>query len=229
MAKKGSGKRQFVAKPKSGSRLRRMTLKQAELWRTNPEVMAEASRRLWGMEKRKEISARELFRIFDNPLSKTRMIAKLRTFNAGKLTFKQLMHSVNTAFKSRIPNEDIKAAIASEPGTFGQAIQTIKKQYSPPGSLVTGLTLRKLYSELRKKSLPPLQRALLEKLRVEANSLKGEIHEVASNRFKDIEREIASKAKGLKPDPKDIEYAEWAKHRIAFLEAKLFSDVIAKI
>jgi len=222
-------KKKVAKRPNRETRLRRMADRQARLWRTNPKAMAEASKRLWHMQKQGEISIKELYRILDTPLSITRMIGKFRSFNADKITFKQLMNSINTAFKNRVPDRMIKAALHAKPGDFGKEIHSIVRERAPPNSLVTSLTLKKLYSELRRKNVPPLHRFMLEQLRARANAIKEQIHEVSSNRYKAIGRVMAAEKKGKSPAKEDLHYAEWSKARVAELEVELISEVISKI
>ena len=210
-SKKPASKSKVLPKRPASRRLRQAVLRSHRLWSTNPGVLANAQKELYVMQRMGEIRTSEIFRIFESPVSTTRMIAKLRSFMKGKKSFQQLMAEVNRAYKNQVPHEVVQRALDCKQGRFSAHLDRINQAYEPPNSFATGLTVRKLYHEIRKAEHNKRPRRLqrMQELVKLANELKTEIHNAASQRYHAIERVNAAMAKkGVLPFGTELEVAK---------------------
>ncbi|MDP6671311.1 MAG: hypothetical protein QGI60_05885 [archaeon] len=247
--KKAAAKNGQPRKKSAGRRLRQAVLRSNRLWSTNPDVLAEAQKTLYKMKKIGEIRASEILRIFESPVSTTRMVAKLRSFVEGKKSFQQLMIEVNRAYNNQVPQELVQKALDCRQGSFSTHLDRIRQAFEPPGSFITGITIKKIYQEISKAEADNRPRRLkrLKTLIKLANKFKTEIHNAASQRYHAIERVNAAMTKNgvlpyrtsigiaedvLKKSPKvriDLDIAQRAKKTLFSLESAFRANVIKKL
>lgn len=214
-----------------GRRTRSLVRRSARLWSTNENVMAEAQATFFRMKKNKEISLREIWRILEAPLSTTRMIAKLRSFNAGKLSLAKLMDGVNRAFRNQVPETRVKQALKCRNGKFFELVHKIMQEFEPPMSFATNLTIKKIMKEIEKgKGRNQTGKSkVLEELRKKANTLRNKIHTTSSARYKTIGRIQEAEREGKKPKKSDLQFAEAYRKSIDELQMQFISEVMKEL
>ena len=159
------------------------------------------------------------------------------------------MVEVNRAYNNQVPQELVQRALDCRQGRFGSHLDRIRQAFEPPGSFITGITIKKIYQEISKAETGKRPRRLkrLKTLIKVANQLKTGIHNAASQRYHAIERVNAVMAKKgalpvrtsigiaeelLKKSPNvqiDLDIAKRAKATLFSLESAFRANVIKKL
>lgn len=142
--KKPEKKKISAKHPTKGKRFRITALRLLKLWHDDPALFARASEMLGTMQKQGRITTRTEYRIMNAPLSYTTLKSKLRQFTQGKISFDQLIESVQKAYSRSVPKSKVDAAITCKQGEFYQKAESLAIAYETPKSFLTELTIRRM-------------------------------------------------------------------------------------
>ncbi len=136
---------QFSKTPGRNRRLRRAASKLEMLLRENHEMTRQVVSKLAKLTHSKQATISTIARMFAAPFAFTTLKGKLREFNKGKITFEQVMESVEKAYERRVPHDTIHNVLHCKPGMFYERIMKVALQYGSPKSLITNLTIKRMH------------------------------------------------------------------------------------
>ena len=232
--KAGGRRRKPVPRPRRGHRVWNLLLRTKVLARADAVTAAKAFLKLDQMMQLGRISRRDMWRVFEAPMNAAKKRRMLESFVNGKLAFSELMEKIKNSYSKRkkVPDEKVKHLLRAKGKLqFWQRLCAIRQVYRPPYKFIMGITLRKIYAEIRaaKAANKPRRLKRLEGLIWEANRIKNQIHNMNSSSYHATGRIDKALAANTDPAPADLELVRVANSARPALQREFMEMIVKKI